>query len=46
VPLNGPATQPLQRLGIRVEGGEVVVDRSLRAQLDRAERDRRFYVPI
>ena len=46
VPLNGPATQPLWRLAIRVERGEVVVDRSQRATLERAEGDRRFYVPI
>ncbi len=45
-PLNGPATQPLMRLAIRVERGEVVVDRSTRAPLERAERDRRFYVSI
>ena len=46
VPLNGPATQPLMRLAIRIERGEVVVDRSVRATLERAERDRRFYVAI
>ena len=46
IPLNGPATQPLFRLAIRVEHGEVVVDRSVRAALERAERDRRFYVSI
>ena len=46
VPLSGPATQPLMRLAIRVERGEVVVDRAVRATLERAERDRRFYVAI
>ena len=46
VPLNGPAAQPLRRLAIRVERGEVVVDRAARETLERAERDRRFYVSI
>jgi cytochrome b6-f complex iron-sulfur subunit len=46
VPRNGPATLPLRRLAIRVERGEVVVDRAVRETLERAEGDRRFHVSI
>jgi cytochrome b6-f complex iron-sulfur subunit len=46
VPLNGPATLPLRRLAIRVEHGQVVVDRSLRASMEDAERDPRFHVRV
>jgi cytochrome b6-f complex iron-sulfur subunit len=46
VALRGPATEPLLRLAIRAEGGRVVVNRSLRAKLDRAERDPRFFVAV
>jgi cytochrome b6-f complex iron-sulfur subunit len=44
--LNGPATQPLNRLAIQVERGQVVVDRSRRATLEEAEQDPHFFVAI
>jgi cytochrome b6-f complex iron-sulfur subunit len=46
VPLNGPATLPLVRLAIRLEHDQVVVDRSLRAPMEVAERDPRYFVVI
>jgi cytochrome b6-f complex iron-sulfur subunit len=44
--LNGPAVEPLHRLAIRVEHDQVLVDSSLRAPLDRAVRDPRFFVRL
>jgi len=46
VPLNGPATLPLNRLAIRLERDQVVVDRSVRAPMEEAERDPRFFIQI
>jgi cytochrome b6-f complex iron-sulfur subunit len=44
VALNGPATQPLRRLAIRLERGVVVVDRFRQARMEEAERDPRFFI--
>lgn len=44
--LNGPATRPLPRFALRVEHEAVVVDRSRRAPMERAERDERFFIPV
>lgn len=46
VALNGPASLPLNRLAIRIERGLVVVDRSVRAPLEQAERDQRFFIRV
>jgi cytochrome b6-f complex iron-sulfur subunit len=43
-PLNGPATLPLYRLSIRIEHDQIVIDRSVRASMEEAERNPRFYV--
>jgi len=42
--LNGPATQPLSRLAIRLERDQVVVDRYMKASMEEAERDPRFFI--
>jgi hypothetical protein len=44
--LNGPATLPLHRLAIRLEHDQVVVERGVRASMEAAERDPRFFVVI
>lgn len=44
--VNGPATRPLPRFALSVEHGQLLVDRSRRATMERAERDERFWVPI
>ena len=46
VVLNGPATQPLGRLAIRLERDQVVVDRFVKAPMEDAERDPRFFILV
>ena len=46
VVLNGPATLPLGRFGIRLDGDRVVVDKSLRASMEEAEKDPRFFISV
>jgi cytochrome b6-f complex iron-sulfur subunit len=45
-PLNGPAVSPLLRLAIREERSRLRVEPAVKAPLDQAENDPRFFVPI